>query len=322
MVFYVYIDPAIINIATRNAPYGLQLLIAILRGFLQNCFIVDFTDGEIHQAIGEKVKSLPPTDDRKRIKAILSSFVKHNRFIYCLAPDYTGQNNAMVLMLDQAAEALIDLALLETQPDTGKVPETLQITMLLDYQNTQFEIDRSKISSNGKTIAPNIVEKDEFLNTCFLKVFRHATKIEICDKLFGARFNDNYKYSAGELFKWLPEVLADIQNQEVIFHCGKPDGYGDKHLETTIKELRDSHLSGLSTKIQYYDMNNLPDSLPHDRFILTNQIALSIGRGMDFLDRSTKKVRDITINIINRNECSNVLQHYSGSKLNLIDIGK
>ena len=50
-----------------------------------------------------------------------------------------------------------------------------------DYQNTNFEIERSRLASDGLTIAPDTLTKEEFLDKCLLKVFRHASKPKISE---------------------------------------------------------------------------------------------------------------------------------------------
>jgi hypothetical protein len=48
-------------------------------------------------------------------------------------------------------------------------------------------------------------------------------------------------------------------------------------------------------EIQFYQFPSSDNALPHERFILTDQIALSIDRGLDFLDKNTRKNRDVDI---------------------------
>jgi len=43
--------------------------------------------------------------------------------------------------------------------------------------------------------------------------------------------------------------------------------------------------------IQYYKTADGED-LPHQRYLITHQIAIDLGRGMDFLDPATQRNRD------------------------------
>jgi hypothetical protein len=59
MVFYVYLDPEIIGIAQQQGIFAIQNLLGIVQGFVENCFLAEFEDYRIQQAIGEYVKNLP-----------------------------------------------------------------------------------------------------------------------------------------------------------------------------------------------------------------------------------------------------------------------
>lgn len=322
MVFYVYIDPEIFPLAEKNGKYAFQSLIAILRGFLQNCFISEFIDHRIQDSIKEKISNLSETYDRKIIKSILSAMAKRNRFIYCLTPDYSESKTEKETLFEQAKAELIDLALLDSTPNPDDAsPEELQIATLSDYQDTNFEIERSRLACDGLTTVPDTITKKEFLDRCLLKVFRHASKLEVCDKILGKKFGDNYLFTIKEMIKWMKNVFADNNLPELMFHCGKPDNEGRAdYMKTELKEIRDKEISDLKMHIQFYNFEKLSDELPHDRFISTDQISLSIGRGMDFLDEKTRMARDVTINIINSEDCQRVLNHYASAKAELINL--
>ena len=53
--------------------------------------------------------------------------------------------------------------------------------------------------------------------------------------------------------------------------------------------------------------------MPHQRFILTDQFAIEIDRGLDFLDRSTHKNRDVLVNTKSHSETSKLLAAYTGN---------
>jgi hypothetical protein len=53
--------------------------------------------------------------------------------------------------------------------------------------------------------------------------------------------------------------------------------------------------------------------MPHQRFILTDQFAIEIDRGLDFLDRATHKNRDVSVNTKSHSETSKLLAAYAGN---------
>ena len=71
--------------------------------------------------------------------------------------------------------------------------------------------------------------------------------------------------------------------------------------------------SNIKIEILFYHReeleNNLP-ALPHERFIITDQMAINIGRGMDFLNRHTRRNRDILIKSANNDEVINLIKGY------------
>lgn len=66
-------------------------------------------------------------------------------------------------------------------------------------------------------------DEQNFLDQNSKKALRFATRIEVCDKLFGRRFGDNYLYTRKIMFRWLEQAINDPSNCKLIFHCGKPD---------------------------------------------------------------------------------------------------
>ena len=311
MVFYVYIDPAVIDVAQADGPYAVQVLIGALRGFVQNCCVMEFYDSRIQEAIGEKVKALPPSYERKVLMSLLTVLAKHNRFIYCIPPDYSEAKSDTESMLEQAAELLIDLALVGTPLGADAVvPATVQVTLLKEYQNTFFEDERFKLVRDGTTTAPGELSEADFLDSHFKKAFRYAARIDICDKLFGRNFGDNYKYTAERMIRWLGTNLSDPTRCKLMFHCAQPDGMKDQYIQQTLKQARDAHAAGLPMEVQFYQLPTGDNAMPHERFVQTDQIALGIDRGMDFLDAHTAKSRDVFVCYKGHSDCAAVLKSY------------
>ena len=119
MIFYVYLEPEVISVAKEDGPYAMQCFISILRGFLQNCFIAEFEDYRVQQAIKEQVAALPNTFDRTVIKKLFAALAKRNRFIYCLVSDEGSRRDDVACVLEQAAAAFLDLLLIRERDDLG-----------------------------------------------------------------------------------------------------------------------------------------------------------------------------------------------------------
>lgn len=315
MVFYVYLDPEVIPVAASSPPYGVQTLIAILRGFLQNCCIAEFEDYRVQTLIREYVEALPNDFDRKAVKTLLIALQKRNRFVYCLVPEYGTTLDDDAIAMKQAPEALIDLLLLGSAEGCPRWEGDTEIATLDTYQHTHFETTRSRLASDGKTLNEGALEEVAFLDQNLLKALRFARRIEVCDRLFGSKFGDNFEYTTRTTLRWLEIVLADPANCVLIFHCEKPDGKTDRHITMRLKSWRTGRLAKTPIHIQFYELPEGANCLPHERFIFTDQIALEVGRGMDFLDRQTHKNRDISLGYKSAQEVQKLLKAYAAGAL-------
>ena len=320
MIFYVFMNPEVISDAWTKGDFAVQTLIGVLRGFIQNCAVADFEDYRIQSEIKNQIDGLPDDFDRKIIKSILATLQKRNRFIYCFVPDYTNEQPDLKCVFQQAKECLIDLILLKSLENGIDTPDGIEAVTLSEYQRSSFEHQRSSLAVDGRTFKGGEHEEYEFLNLNFGKVFQYATRIEFCDKLFGSRFADNYIYTIKILFKWLRGLSIDQENCRLIFHCGMPPGYGKEHIQERISTFKNKCLDSMNIEIQFYQSAEDEQCLPHDRFVTTDQISLTIGRGMDFLDKNTHKNRDVTIGLKSVDEVNRLLESYAGDMAERINI--
>lgn len=313
MLFVVFLDPEVFAEAKRAGPYGTQALIAALGGFVQNCCVAEFIDHRIQPQIADRVRELDDTLDRKRIQSLLKLLAKRNRFVYCLQWDYSHDADEVIAMLAQATALHIELALLPMKvPQHEELPE---LVTLQEYQSSQFESKRQALIATGSTTLSGTVTELDFLASHLGVVARFAARIEICDRLFGRKFGDNYEYTLRVLFRWIQSLRPDPSGLRMVLHCAKPEGYGASHIENTLRDLRNRYLPGMVIELAFYELPTGGDSLPHERFIRSDQIALGIDRGMDFLDRTSRRARDCFIAYKGFEDCDDVLANYSAAKL-------
>ncbi|MBI5194266.1 MAG: hypothetical protein HZA08_12620 [Nitrospirae bacterium] len=320
MFFYVYLDPEVFDVATEEGTFAMQSLIGILRGFVQNCFIAEFEDYRVQEAIKEKVNKIVDDNDRKAIKELLKIMKKRNRFIYCLIPDYAGEKSDLEKVYEQAAASYIDILLLKSAPLGTGIPSEIKTATLLNYQHTNFENGRASYACNGVTLKEGEIYEDAFLDQNFKKALRYASTIEICDKLYGPYFSANFIYSTKNLFEWLEKILFAPEKCKIVFHCQKPEGKTDSFMKDQIGGFKRGRITGIDVVLQFYELLNENNCLPHDRYILTDQIAVDFGRGMDFLNQLTHQNRDITININDLNQVSSLLESYRAGRLSPVII--
>lgn len=282
MVFYAYLDPAVISRAYENQPYGYQCLIAMLRGFVQNCCIID-EGGRVRAALAEQLEKLPGNFDRKMLDEILGFLCRHNRFI------------------DAAEEA--DVCISESEPagTSGAVRGRTDVCSLANYQFTDFEHLRSSVAQGGETYCHAEQDGEAFLDGNYRKALRHACWIKVCDGSFGKEFKENYRYSCERFLTWLREIHADRGRCTVTFLCVDPSyGSADPNARNELSRMLEAH----GAKVEFYSR------LPHERFILTDQIAFEIGRGMDFLLPANDRNRDVSIGSKNIRQVTKLVASY------------
>jgi len=309
MVFYVYLQSTVINDAAAAGPHGMQNLISILRGFLQNCCLAEFWDDRTRTEIKTAVDDMPEDFDRAALKKVLTQLAKLNRFAYCLEPDYAGGRPDLECVLDQANTALLQLIIVGEDERDRPPPADTELAALSTYQHTIFEETRSALSSDGRTTAAGALDEGVFLDEHFLRALRHSGKIEFCDRLAGTRFGDNYRHTIRALMTWLATALADPGACSIVFHFGEADGKKPAYIKGEISGYRAAGaLATTPTEIRYYHTD-----MPHQRFILTDQFAIEIDRGLDFLDRATHRNRDVSVNTKSHSETSKLLAAYAGN---------
>jgi hypothetical protein len=309
MIFYVYLDPDIFSVAQSEGDYASQALISMIRGLLQNCFILEFEDGRIQSALQEKVNSLPPTFERKILSEFIGIFNKRHRFIYCLTAGCEGNLQQLSL---QANELLLDLAILGLEDERYKSFGCAEITTLATYQNSAFESDRSKLAFEGIVLKAGKMEGRELLDRYFRKALKYAAQINIYDNQFGEKYKRNYEYNSRILLQWLEEQLSDPDECVIAFHCGRP-GEQARDINDLARDLsgcKTNRLAKCQMSLYLYQRTDSPSHLPHDRFIVTDQIAIGVPRGVDFLDRGTGRNRDLTIDYKGKTDVESLLRDY------------
>jgi hypothetical protein len=310
--FYVFLQPEVFEETAADGDDAIQNLAGILTGFLQNCFLAVFEDDRWKSSIRERIEQWPETMSRRRVASLLVQLRKRNRFLYIIAPDYTGLRSDLDCVFEQASSIPLDLILVLTAEENRPSPGRVEVASRRNYQNTTFEPLRSILATDGKTCNPGDMDEVSFLDFHFWKALKYAGEIHICDRICGARnFADNYRHTIKQLMTWLSTVLADPASCKIVFHLGQPSGQGIHFILHELASFKKGRLSKTSIETYFYDDSFPNPGLPHQRFIVTNQVALNIDRGMDFFDEKTRRCRDTYVNYQNLDDAQRLLQSYS-----------
>jgi len=312
MYFYVFIQPEIFDEAVTDGEDATQIVSSILNGFLQNCFITVFEDGRWGGAVKEKLEVWPQNMTRRRIKSILVHLKKRNRIIYCLVPDYENNKKDVECVFEQAHSIPLDLLMLIASESEKPAPSGTEITTRRTYHHSNFEPKRSDLAVDGVTCSPGDMDESKFMDFHFAKALKYASTVHICDRIFGkTNFTGNFRYTVERLMGWLGRILADPSSCKITFHLGQPPGQGKHFILQQLTSIKNRALNSTQVNVHFYDESLPTASLPHQRFIMTEQIALDVDRGLDFLDRTTQKCRDTYVNYQNPKEARELLSVYS-----------
>lgn len=323
MYFYVFLQPEVFSEASTHGEDAMQNVASILSGFLQNCFLAVFEDDRWSPSVKETLTAWPETLTRKRIMSLLVQLKKHKRFLYCIQPDYMAEKSDIDCVFDQAASVPLDLVLVVETEKVRSSSASTEITTRRTYQNTAFEQERSTIAVNGKTCVQGEMEIITFLNFHFARALKHATEIHICDRISGSKsFADNFLYTIEQFISWLGSLLNDPASCKIVFHLGQPKGFGSDHVLEKLATIKKKSLPKSQILLQFYNDVPATQTLPHQRFIMTDQIALNIDRGLDFLDRVTHKCRDTYISCQDSQDAQRLLDVYSSGRLPIQKVGQ
>jgi hypothetical protein len=311
MYFYVFLQPEVFEEAAADGEDATQNVVSILSGFLQNCFLAVFEDDRWGSSVKEKLESWPENMTRRRVKSILSHFKKQKRFLYCITPDYNGVRHDLDSVFEQANSIPLDFILVIASEEVRSQAVGVEVATRRTYHYSTFEPKRSGLAVHGKTCNPGDMDETSFLDFHLSRALRYAAEIHICDRICGSHnLSDNFRYTIKRLMAWLGSVLADPSSCKLIFHLGEPSGKGKEFIVQELTSFKKESLSRTSIVAHFYNESLTP---PHQRFILTDQIALNVDRGLDFLDRRTRKCRDTYINCQKPEEAQRLLSsYYSG----------
>ena len=307
MIFNVCFDPKVIEAAAANGPYAIQALIAMLRGFSANCVLFDFEDTRLQHGIRAALDALPPQADRSEIAALFKGLMKR-RFVSVMQdPDWAAPESDIQHAFWQAHAHGVQLVVTGEQGHP-EVPSA----DLATFQHTAFERERFTRALNGRVFVRGELSEADFLTSNFANALRYAARIQICDRILGS-FGDNFEHTIKVLLRWLEPILHNPPACEITIHCQRVAGRDD-HLCHMVRSFRFGRLAQTVTKVAFYENPAGRHALPHDRYIWTDQFAFDIGRGMDFLDRETRKNRDVSINLKSVSEVTAAMAHFAGMR--------
>ena len=310
MVFYVFIDPAIIRVAASQGDAGLSCLASLLRAIGENCCVAEFDDWRVSPAIKQQLAENVPdgTEWSKRLKVLLAHLEKQNRIIFALnAPEPHPPISDLASAGQQAAAAELD-AILTSEPVTVSNHGT-QVIGLFEFAGSHFDLSRSQHATQGVTLAGGEHSTVEFYTRFLRKLLRHAQRIEFLDRLFGDKYGDHFKFTMRTIVRAFASGRHKTATRRITVHTGNSPRVAHCRIETA------TFHADVDVIVEAYDLVGANPTLPHERYLLTDQFALEIGRGLDLFDKDSNLNRDVSLSFKSRKEVEGLLTRAAASKL-------
>lgn len=300
-----------------------QVIILLLRDILKSGIILTDNQGEVLRSIRAKIDRWNPKF-KPKAKAILEELEKRHRFVEIL-PDQqlfqvcSNQVEKKCLKIFTSKEFYKVLV-----RNSQCINNTLAINRVtfIGYYAISSLVD--KLEKSDLTL--NKYNEDQFKQEILIPLFRDAKHIKMYDRWIGRSASQGTTNHQTTL-KWLLEVfreVATIRSDTVVeAYCGIRPRRDDKiPLPKAVAALRkfEAEIQVLFPYLNFklFIKKEIKDNeLPHDRYIITNQTAIYIGRGFDlFVDANEsypRRIRDVQIGY-----CSNpaeVQNHYKDRRL-------
>lgn len=305
MFFYVYLDPQAISEAYEQGPEAVDAITNLLRDLSQNCLLADFEGYYVQNEIRDFLSTLLGDFEIVRLKSVLKQFVKRGLFAPCLKSGLDPDASRIKLALNQIESGDLDFVVLTIEGAENEKRDG--IACWRKFGSTGFEEKRRFAAVYGTELPAGEVDESSFFEQHFRRPLRFASRIEIVDRQCGEKYKDNYEYSIERFLKWLE--ATNRESPKIVFHLGFPSvrestvvsdadlfGIEADRIES-VKQAKllaaiKKHAPTANIVVKCYE-----ETLPHQRYIVTDQVAFSVDVGMDFLNPTSRNNRKLSLSI-------------------------
>jgi hypothetical protein len=289
-------------------------LINILKTVLEHGII--YLDKENYKVkrIKDNLNAWPP-EFREKALELIKRIGKNNRFVRIDSQPSIFLNKDCKELCDDIANLIyskpdVIISLLPCTKCLGK----WQIE-IVDHENFCCSNFFNNVIKNDIIISYKEFTKERLNSEVFNRIFKSCSSIKIIDRLIGSHIvnhpgdlNQNYKNGLEYLVSCLKSTNNSlISNFEIYTLIKDKDNIPIKFMDpskkadlnNTIKNI-EKFINDLNLKYSLNIKCHFKEDygkFVHDRYILTNQMKIFIGRGFDLLDKNGI-VRDNTIGVL------------------------
>lgn len=299
----------------------------LLTDFTENCVVLVDPDkvtlNDIHSLIGDW-----PPSSRKKIKDIIKTLATRNRFIktaslgrHSLSPKHNSCNFLPGVLAAYPSTPVI----------TGNnccvascgVMNNGSVITVSDYPDSSFLKEQRR--NQDIVIADREWNKKVFEENILVPTFRDSKHVKIIDRYIGRSVVSGKKGSIKvknkldtpyqETIRWLIDVFykrtcrkkdRSFEIYTGIIMSQRLSESDCSKISVALKDIEESFSKDYPFPIRIIvkkersaqDNNKIGPEMPHDRYLITDQIGINVGRGFNLFRSGDPDVRDVHIKIV------------------------
>ncbi len=312
--------PSVLKAYPENQPAHYGMVIRLLQD-LENNGVVLLDDTQcIRESLLQDISKWP-LKFRKKAEVILMTLKKKNRFVEVPLKNevHATCKNKPCQQCIRIAKSYLPPAILASQgcnhcAETQLVSlPSIEVVDVAEYCISDFF--ESNLKPSDRILSNGEWKQDKFEQEILIPLFRDAKHIKIYDRWVGrsvlthpdiGELTDNYKLT----LEWILEVFLRESRLGVDGIFEVCSGLDTRRIsKAKVPTFRASLRSFESDMRKAHSFPNFEltikketqtDQIPHERYLITNQVAISIDRGFDLLlekrtSRYPRLIRDVCI---------------------------
>ncbi len=323
MLTRVILLPCIFVPETDTSTYYYSYMISILHSFLESGIIlIDSRESDESEILKSIISSIDTWIPKFRYKAkeIIKQLRKRNRFVSTLIDQPINQI-CTLHSGDNCTKLYTSEDFYSTITKHSQCVSHSKTTLVEEYSISPLF---KKLDRNSFFVGNNEWTEDEFEEKILVPLFRDAKRIGIYDRWIGRSIAEG-RTNHQDTIKWFLNIFQTVATirTDTIFevYCGiDVRGISVPDLSTAKESLRNFE-AGVKELYAYFKLfvkeETRGNALPHDRYLITNQTAIYIGRGFDLFVNANEPyprvIRDVQIGYCSNS--SEVENHYKDRRL-------
>ncbi len=300
MLTRIILFPCVFNSGTET-----QVIIIMLMDIVKSGVILVDDQSKVLQAIEKNINGWTPKFKQKA-KELLKKLRKKNRFIEIsqtqpLVSNCDNQIETSCIKIFTSEDFYKVIVLHNQCVDNAQVGN--RITLIEDYAISPLV---GQLNKSSLTLSTGEWKQDRFEQEILFPLFRDARHIKIYDRWIGRSVPQGQTNHQTTL-EWLLQVFQNVATIKIDtsfeVYCGiDTRQLSSIELSNAVNSLRRFEIT-TKKLFPYFNLiiknETYGNQLPHDRYLITNQTAIYIGRGFDLFANANesypRRIKDVQI---------------------------